>query len=309
MIEMNEVTGFGSVNGVPDLPPGFTDRFTSRRVRTGKMTLHAVTGGVGFPLLLVGGWPQFWWQWRHVMMQLSEQFQVVAVDPRGLGLSERPMTGYDAGSGAVDLHEVMHGLGYQSFHVVGHDVGMWLAYALASDFPESVVSLTLMEANLPGISDPPSVVPTSLRLVQTQWHFMFNRLTDVNERLVAGREHVFFGDQFAVKGGSPSAIPEQAVNVYVSMLRQPGALRACFEFYRAIDVTAEQNRSRSKQLLSMPVLAVGGELSRGGSVFDDVSRLGSEVRGSIIEGCGHYIAEEAPNNFVAVLTHFIAGLN
>ena len=306
MSELRDVTGFGTVLDSPDLPAGFTSRFVSKRVEVGELALHAVVGGRGEALLLVGGWPQFWWQWRLVMMRLSEQFRVIAVDPPGMGRSDRPDTGYDAGTCAAHLHVLMDRLGHDTFHLVGHDVGMWLAYALASDFPDEVSSLTLMEANLPGITEHPSVVPDNLHVAQVQWHFMFNRLPDVNERLVAGREDVFFSDQFSVKGATPSAIPAGAVDVYVRMLREAGALHACFNYYRAIDVTAEQNRHRRNRLLPMPVLAIGGERSRSRSVFDDVSKLAENVRGMVLEGCGHYVAEEAPGAFVRALTEFIS---
>ncbi|HEX9200764.1 MAG TPA: alpha/beta fold hydrolase [Acidobacteriaceae bacterium] len=123
--------GPGSVSGAPNLPAGFTDTFTSRYVDTGEVCLHAVIGGEGPPLLLVHGWPQNWYYWRLVMPALARDFQVVAVDQRGIGLSDKPAGGYDTGTQANDMVALMEALGHQRFAMVGVDTGMPIAYALA----------------------------------------------------------------------------------------------------------------------------------------------------------------------------------
>lgn len=300
------VSGFGTVTAVPDLPPGFGDRFRSRRHDLGDITLHAVTGGSGPALLLVGGWPQFWWQWRKVMPRLADHFSVIAVDPRGVGLSDKPETGYDSTTAAGDLARLMTALGHDSFRLVGHDVGMMLAYALAADHEPRVSRLVLAEAALPGISDDPSATPAANRPVDATWHFMFNRLATVNEELVRGREDVYFRDQFAVKGATPTAIPPEAVDVYLDALRRPGALHASFQYYRALDVTIAQNKARARTALPMPVLAVGGAAFRGAGVAQDVRRVADDVTELVIAGCGHYVPEEAPEALLAALLSFFA---
>ena len=95
--------GRGSVTGAPGLPDGFADTFTSRFVEAGELRLHAVIGGEGPPLLLVHGWPENWYAWRMVMPKLAEEFEVIAVDQRGIGLSDKPEDGYDIGTLAADL--------------------------------------------------------------------------------------------------------------------------------------------------------------------------------------------------------------
>jgi pimeloyl-ACP methyl ester carboxylesterase len=102
--------GPGSVSGAPQLPEGFTDTFTSRHVDTGELRLHAVSGGRGPPLLLVHGWPQTWYAWRMLMPALARDFEVVAVDQRGIGLSDKPQGGYDTGTLAGDLVALMAAL-------------------------------------------------------------------------------------------------------------------------------------------------------------------------------------------------------
>ncbi|KND31570.1 alpha/beta fold hydrolase, partial [Streptomyces stelliscabiei] len=111
------------------LPDGFPDVFTSRLVEVNGLRLHAVTGGVGPALMLIGGWPQTWYAWREVMPALARRHTVVAVDSRGTGLSDKPDDGYDAGTLAADLVALMAALGHDRFDVVGHDIGTWTGYA------------------------------------------------------------------------------------------------------------------------------------------------------------------------------------
>ena len=129
--------GPGSVSGAPGLPAGFTDTFTSRYVDTGDVRLHAVIGGDGPPLLLVHGWPETWYAWRLVMPALARDFQVIAVDQRGIGLSDKPLDGYDTGTLANDLIGLMDALGHDRFAVVGHDTGFAISYALAVRSPRA----------------------------------------------------------------------------------------------------------------------------------------------------------------------------
>ena len=111
-----------------------TTELSHRYLRVEGQRIHCVVAGSGEPVLLVPGWPQTWYAWRHVMQALAAQgFMAIAVDPPGLGDSDRPEQGYDTGSVARTLHQVMAQLGFNRYHLVGHDVGMWIAYALACD--------------------------------------------------------------------------------------------------------------------------------------------------------------------------------
>ena len=148
--------------GAPNLPQGFTDTFTSRYVDTGELRLHAVIGGDGPPLLLVHGWPQTWYAWRMLMPTLARDFQVIAVDQRGIGLSDKPQDGYDTGTFAGDMVAPMDALGHQRFAVYGTDTGMPIAYAVAADHRDRLDRLVVSEAPLPGVSpSPPRPRPTS----------------------------------------------------------------------------------------------------------------------------------------------------
>ncbi len=249
--------GPGSASGAPHLPKGFADTFTSRYVDIGELRLHAVIGGKGPPLLLVHGWPQTWYQWRLVMPALARDFTVIAVDQRGIGLSDKPESGYDAGSEANDMVALMDALGYKRFAMVGFDTGMPIAYALAADHPERLERLVVGEAIVTGVTpSPPLLVPGPLN--KRLWHLAFNRLgPEVNEALVRGREEIFFGAEYANSAATP--LRDEVVQYYIDRIASsPDALRGSFGSYRAIDASIAQNQQRKLKRLTLPVLAIGG---------------------------------------------------
>jgi len=296
--------GAGSVSGAPNLPEGFTDLFTSRYVETGGLRQHVVTGGEGPPLLLLHGWPQTWYAWRLVMPALARGFFVVAPDQRGCGLSGRPADGYDTGALAGDLVALMDALGHQRFAMAGHDTGMWISYALAADHPGRLDRLAVAETPLPGVSpSPPLFAPA--RLNNALWHFAFNRLAEVNDQLVTGREEVYFGWQFATKAAKK--LPDYAVQHYIDTLAaSPAALHASFAIYRALDATIAQNQQRKERRLTLPILAIGGQHSLGEQVAGTMKLAADDVQALVIPGCAHWVAEETPEETLAALTEFLA---
>jgi len=297
--------GPGSVSGAPNLPAGFSDVFTSRYVDTGDLRLHAVTGGEGPPLLLVHGWPQTWYAWRMLMPALARDFSVVAVDQRGIGLSDKPEDGYDTGTLAGDLVTLMDALGHPRFALYGTDVGMPIAYALAADHPDRVERLVVSEAPLPGISpSPPLFLPPLLN--ERLWHLAFNQLPRINEQLVTGREDIFFGAEFDASAGTHK-LPDDAVKYYIEILASDADhLRGSFGFYRAIPVTTAQNEQRKARRLTMPVLAIGGEESTGEAPGNTMKLVAADVQTMVLAGSGHWVAEQAPDQLLAGLTAFLA---
>lgn len=281
-----------TVTDVPHLPDGFTGTFTSRTAEVDGLTLHAVTGGRGPALLLLPAWPQFWYGWRLVMPALAEHFTVVAADVRGVGASDKPATGYDPGTLAADMAGLMTALGHERFAVAGHDLGMIVGYALAAGHRDRVTRLAVAEAILPGLSPmPPLLMEPALN--EYLWHFVFNRLRDINERMVAGREEIYFGHQFASKAATPDAIPPHAVDVYVDALRDPAALRASFAFYRAEESVA-QIADLARTPLTIPVLAAAGERGSGAAVEQVMRKVADDVTGALAPDAGHFLPEEAP---------------
>lgn len=295
--------GPGSVSGAPNLPPGFTDTFTSRYIDTGDLRQHAVIGGEGPPLLLVHGWPETWYAWRLLMPALARDFEVIAVDQRGIGLSDMPAGGYDTGTLAGDLVGLMDALGHERFAVVGHDTGFAISYALAADHPDRVDRVALAEIPGPPLAtaSPPVFVPAQIN--NRLWHIPFNRVEMVPEQLIEGREGIFFGYEFAIQGGK---LPDDVVEYYVRLVSQPGVLSGSLGFYRALDATLAQNEERKTRQLTMPVLAIGGEASYGDHVGEAMQPLADDVQSVVIPGAGHWVAEEAPDEMLAALTAFVA---
>ena len=297
--------GPGSISQPPSPPKGFSSRF----INAGGLRQHVVIGGDGPPLLLVHGWPQFWYAWRLVMPALARDFSVIAVDQRGRGLTSKPPPGttgqgYDTGTLANDLAALMDALGHQSFSVVGHDTGMDIAYALAADHPGRVERLAVAEAVLPGVStSPPLFLPGPVN--EMLFHLMFNRLPTMNVQLVHGREDIFFGFVFDVEAFRK--LPGQAVRVYIDDLADSlASLSGSFGFYRAWDAITAQNQERAKTRLTVPVLAIGGAESAGRAVGEAMELAANDVQTLVIPGCGHFVPDEAPRELLAALIPFLA---
>jgi pimeloyl-ACP methyl ester carboxylesterase len=296
--------GRGAVSGAPNLPAGFTGTFTSRYVDTGELRLHAVTGGAGPPLLLVHGWPQLWYQFRLIMPALARDFSVVAVDQRGIGLSDKPQDGYDTATLASDLVALMDALGHQRFALYGTDVGMPVAYAVAADHRDRVDRLVVSEAPIPGVSaSPPLFLPPPLNAML--WHLAFNQLPEINEQLVTGREEIFFGAEFDASAGTHK-LPDDTVRYYIDTLKDPDCLRGSFGFYRAIPASITQNEQRKTRRLTLPVLAIGGAESSGEGPGNTMKLVADDVQTLVIPGCAHWVAEQAPEQLLAALTTFLA---
>jgi pimeloyl-ACP methyl ester carboxylesterase len=303
MISPSTPEGPGSVSGAPNLPAGFTDTFTSRYVDTGELRLHAVTGGEGPPLLLVHGWPQSWYQFRLIMPTLARDFSVVAVDQRGIGLSDKPPGGYDTATLADDLVALMDTLGHHRFALYGTDVGMPIAYAVAADHSDRVERLVVSEAPIPGVSpSPPLFLPPPLNAML--WHLAFNQLPKINEQLVTGREDIFFGAEFDASAGTHK-LPDDTVRYYIDTLRDPDHLRGSFGFYRAIPTSIAQNEQRKTRRLTLPVLAIGGAESSGEGPGNTMKLVADDVQAMVLTGCAHWVAEQAPEQLLAALTTFL----
>ena len=302
---VSPLSGFGSVTNVPRLPEGFRDTFKSFRVDTGKIGLHAVIGGSGEPLLLHSGWPQNWYEWRYLMLPLSKHFTVIAADPRGLGLSDRPADGFDVNTLADDMFDLMDVLGHDRFIMTGHDIGVMVGYVMAASRPERIRRVALGEGTIPGASPSPELVPDDRRMSDFLWHFNFNRALDINERLVEGREDLYFNYQFATKAASAEAVPKYARDFYIELLRRvPGTLKASFDYYRAIDDTIPQIRRHIEKKVSIPVFTFAGAQACGPMVEMEQKTLADNVESLIIPDCGHFPPEEQPEALLSALLDF-----
>jgi pimeloyl-ACP methyl ester carboxylesterase len=269
-------------------------------------TLHYVTAGAGVPVVLLHGWPQSWYGWRHVIPALADRYRVVAPDLRGLGDSSRPLEGYDKKTVAADLWELLSGtLGLRRFHLVGHDWGGPTAVALAAAHQEAVISLAILDVTIPGIG--PDISQGG-----TRWHHAFHMTPDLPEALVQGRERAYLSWFYKEFSWQPQAIAEADITEYLRTYTAPGALRAGFAYYRNIPRDIADNKALldSGFRLKMPVLALGGERmearGRGSQPEESLRCIADDVTGGVIAECGHFIPEEQPDALAARLLEFFA---
>src|SRR5262249_16964777 len=216
-----------------------------------------------------------------------------------------PTEGYDTTTLANDMVALMDGLGHQRFALYGTDTGMLIAYAVAADHPDRLVRLVVSEAPLPGVApSPPFFLPSQLN--DALWHIVVNRTAKIHEQLVRGREDIYFGAECDPSAGTKK-LPDDAVKYYVAMLASgPDALRGSFGFYRAIDTSIAQNEQRKTRRLTLPVLAIGGAASSGEGVGNSMKLPADDVQSLVIPHCGHWVAEQAPEELLAALTAFLA---
>lgn len=273
---------------------------THHHATVGKLRLHYMEAGSGQPVLLLPGWPQTWYAWRHVVpILVAAGRRVIVLDPRGLGDSDMPADGYDLDTTAGDVHQFVRQLGLAGaggIDIVSHDVGSWIAYAFACAYPADVRRLVLSEMTIqrPDVARP---LPDDATNVAT-WHFGFNRLVGLPEALVEGRERLFLDWLFDNKSWHPKAIDEAAREHYMRSFAAPGAARAGFESYRAL-LSPEGLRRMSERLatpLTMPVLTIGAEGGVDTRLADSLRGAATDLHEVVLAG-GHYLPEEAPEDF------------
>ncbi|MEI7969868.1 MAG: alpha/beta hydrolase [Betaproteobacteria bacterium] len=266
--------------------------------------LHYVTGGAGPAIVFLHGWPQTWYMWRHLLPVLATRYRVVAPDLRGLGDSSRPAAGYDKKTVAADIWQLMHDvLGEQQFFVAAHDWGGPVAFSLAAQHRNAVRAMAIFDVPVPGDGTPV--------FYDNRWHHGFHWELDLPEALVAGREHVYLGHFYRNWGARPDAISEADQAEYLRTYRQPGALRAGFNLYRAMRQDVADNEAfLSAGKLAMPIWCYGGGSARGRGLraLESWQRVATDVRGGVVEGCGHWIPEERPEWSAQQLLEFFGSI-
>ena len=262
--------------------------------------MHYVIGGEGDPIVLLHGWPETWYEWRRIIPELiANNYTVIAPDMRGLGDSEKPQTGYDTKTLADDIYQLVKKLGYSKIYIVAHDWGGPVAYSYAAAHPEEVNKMIVLDTLLPGFGyeEAGDFSPNGI------WHFSFNAVRDLPEKLIDGKEYVFL-NWFYDLTYNQSAITQEDRNEYVKQYSKPGALRAGFEYYRAVFEDAEQNREYAKEKLMIPILAIGGEAAIGNFTTTTFQMVANNVTGITLPNTGHFIPEERPNVLTNQILNF-----
>ncbi len=277
---------------------GFTDQYED----VNGVRLHYVVGGQGDPVVLLHGWPQTWYEWRRIMPDLATKYTVIAPDLRGLGETSVPEAGYDSKTVAEDIHLLCRKLGHSRIAVVGHDVGMGVAYAWAASYPDEISKLVVVESLLAGVGEPPTASKSGERL----WHPAFHMIPGLAEQLVEGRERVYFSYFFKRFAHTPDAVPDEDLEAAVRAYSRPGRLQAGFAYYRAMPESARQNAGLMKARLTMPVLAVGGEACFGDIPGQQMKLVADNVTTVSLKECGHWVTAEQPGALLQELLAFLS---
>jgi pimeloyl-ACP methyl ester carboxylesterase len=269
----------------------------------GDVRLHHVVAGNGPTVVLLHGWPQTWYCWRDVIPLLVDGFRIVAPDLRGLGDSSRPAGGYDTRTVASDVHRLLcEELGLDRFHVMGHDWGGIVGYSLAAHFPGPVATLTVVDVAIPGDGNP------NISQGGRRWHHAFHQTPGLPEALVAGREELYLGWFYDNYGYRSDVITAEDRAEYLRSYSDPAAMRAGFEYYRALEQDAADNARRATEYrIAVPVLALGGVggWGRGEEVAASLRRLADDVTGGVIADAGHWIPEEQPAELARRFREFV----
>jgi len=277
-------------------PAGFTERFA----KVNGVRLRYLVGGRGSAVVLLHGYAETGHMWRPLMPLLAERHTVVVPDLRGAGGSAKPATGYDKRNMAVDIHELTASLKLDRVRIVGHDIGLMVAYAYAAQFPEATERVVLMDAFLPGIGNWKNVW-----LLRDLWHFHF--YGDVPLALVKGRERIYlehFWNDFAAD--RTRSVPEADRRLYARAYAQPGAMRAGFEYFRNFERDAEDFARMGSTRLTMPLRVLSGEKAGGAFLIEQAKLVASDVRGTVVTGVGHWLMEEAPDTVIPAISDFVA---
>ncbi|WP_213989689.1 alpha/beta hydrolase [Sodalis sp. dw_96] len=287
-------------------PDAGLDGFKHRFATVDGVRLHYVSGGRadGDTIVLLAGFPESWYAWRKVMPLLAERYRIIAPDLPGQGDSDRPLGGYDTKSLALLVHGLLRQLDVRRYFMAGHDVGAWVAYPYSVLFGDEVRRLVLLDAGIPGITLP-DALPTAPQRAWRTWHFAFHAVPDLPETLITGKEREYLDWFLRRKTANPETFSESDMEEYLRVFMKDGGLRAGLAYYRAADLSAQQNRELSAQgKLKMPVLGLGADQ---GSITDMAAALkdfADDVRGGTIASCGHFLPEEQPASVARELVAF-----
>src|SRR4030095_12730604 len=244
--------------------------------------LHYLTAGHGPTLILLHGYTQTSRMWRPIIPPLAEKFTVIAPDLPGIGDSAIPKDGLDMKTAAIRIHALAKSLGVDKARVVGHDIGLMVAYAYAAQFPSETEKLILMDAFLPGVAGWETAYnhPGS-------WHFRFNGPTP--EALVRGRERIYFehfwNDFAADKKRSLSKADRAA---YPADHARPGRMRAGWAYFVSFGQAAKDFAQLSQMKLSMPTLAIGGDKANGELLGQQMKIVASDAKVVVLK-TGHWV--------------------
>jgi pimeloyl-ACP methyl ester carboxylesterase len=279
--------------------------FTSNTAKVNGTTVHYVRGGSGPAVILLHGFSQDWYEWHRIMPRLAKRFTVVAVDLRGIGGSTATPAGYNAANLAEDIHQLAQQLKLERVYVAGHDIGGMVTYAFARRYPKATRGVMILDVGLPGI-EPWEEDKANPKL----WHFGFHQTPNLPERLIAGRQLIYFREgcynRFALNS---NAISDADAAHYANSYGTPEQLRAGMEFYRAFPANERFNKAQQQQN-DVPIVLAGGDKSVGtlNPRYAESLRKhgGVNVTTEVIKDSGHYVVDEQPEQVTELIERYAA---
>ncbi len=262
-------------------------------------TIHFLKAGQGPAVLLLHGYAETSRMWRPIIPLLAERFTVVAPDLPGIGDSGIPAGEIDMSTAARSIHGLAKSLGISNVRVVGHDIGLMVAFAYTAQYPSEVTKLVLMDAFLPGVAGWEAIYDNP-----GFWHFRFHGPTP--EALVKGRERTYFDhywNDFAAN--KDRSLPEADRSAYTAAYSRPGRMQAGWAYFASFPKTAEDFARLARTKLTMPVLSIGGEKSLGKELGEQARLVGTDVKVVVLKDAGHWILEEQPKQTTDALLQFL----
>jgi haloacetate dehalogenase len=278
-----------------------------RTIHSNGIRQHYLEAGEGPPVVLLHGFPETSFAWRHQIPILAERYRVIAPDLRGYGETEKPSTGYDKRTMALDIVELLKSLGASKIALIGHDRGARVATRLVKDHPGFVDRLVVMD------NVPTRVVSQSMdaKTARAYWFFLFHLVPDLPEALIVGREDLWLRHFFSDWCYNPRTISGKDFDHYVQAYRKPGAVRGAMADYRANAEDTAQDDEDANVKIACPVLSLwGADFEAVGKMFDmpEVwAGMADDLRTASIEQCGHLPHEEQPGRVNELLLDFLDG--
>lgn len=282
--------------------------FVSDTARVNGTTVHYVRGGTGPVVILIHGFPQDWYEFHYIMPRLARKFTVIAVDLRGVGGSTPTPSGYDKANLAEDIYQLTRQLKLESVYVAGHDIGGMVAYAFARRYPTAARGVMILDVPLPGIEGWEEVTTNPIA-----WHFGFHQTPNLPEKLIAGRQALYFRDGFFSRFAlNKKVITEADIIRYANSYAAPEKLRAGLEFYRAFPADEKFNQAQ-QNAIDVPIVLAGADNSLGQinlKIAESLRKHGcANVITEIIKNSGHFVTEEQPEIVAELIERYASKVN
>lgn len=265
--------------------------------------IHYLKAGTGkTPLVVLHGFGETSHMWVAMFDEFGKDYTIIAPDLRGIGDSSQPKTGYDKKTVALDIHELVKSLGYQNIDLIGHDIGLMVAYAYAAQYPDEVRNLALLEAPIPGIGDQWNKIFNN----ENTWHFHFVESAYALP-LVKGRERIFLSHFWDELSANSKGMSEENRQIYSKAYSKEGVMWAAFELFKAFNrQDAIDNRKFAEHKLPMPVLTIAGDKSMYNILGEQANLVAVNVNSIVLKDTGHWLFEERPAEVKLALKEFFS---